>query len=165
MKICINAGHTLTGKGSGAIGFLIESEETRKVVKHLIAILKEKGHDVTEATVDKSNNYLYEVVKIANKSKAELFLSIHFNAGKGRGSECFTWRGRKLKIAEKICRNLNKLGFVNRGVKNGSDFYVIRNTTMEAMLIEVCFVDTFNDVALYQKHGAKEIAQAIANAI
>ena len=165
MKICLNAGHTASGKGSGAIGYINESEETRKVVKYLIAMLKEKGHSVTNATVDKSTNYLSEVVKIANNSKADLFLSIHFNAGKGRGSECFTWKGRKLKIAEKICRNLNKLGFVNRGVKNGSDFYVIRNTTMEAMLVEVCFVDTFNDVALYHQHGAKEIAKAIADAI
>lgn len=166
-KIIINAGHTLYGKGGGAVGYINESVETRKVAKHLISILKAKGYDVTDATVDKSSNYLSDVVKIANKSNGELFLSIHFNAGKGRGSECFTWKGRKLKTATQICNNLKKLGFVNRGVKNGSEFYVIRNTkaSIEAMIIEVCFVDTFDDVALYKKLGAKAIAEAIANGI
>lgn len=166
-RIVVNAGHTLYGKGTGAVGYINESIETRKVAKHLISILEAKGYDVTVATVDKSTNYLKEVVKIANKSDAGLFLSIHFNAGKGRGTECFTWKGRKLKTATNICRNLNKLGFVNRGVKDGSDFYVVRNTkaSIEAMLIEVCFVDTYDDVSLYKKHGAKAIAEAIANGI
>ena len=169
MKIIVNAGHTLNGKGTGAVGYITESVETRKVAKHLISILKEKGHNAIEVNVDKSTSqaaYLREVVNKSNANKGvDLFVSIHFNAGKGRGTECYTWKGRKYKIATDICRNLNKLGFVNRGVKDGSDFYVVRNTTMEAMLIEVCFVDTFDDVALYKKHGAKAIAEAIANGI
>lgn len=165
VKICINAGHTLTGKGSGAVGWLNESKENRRVVKYLIEYLEEKGHTVTEATVDKSSNYLKEVISEANKSGADLFLSVHFNAGKGRGTECYTWKGKKVSSAVKVCDNLSRLGFVNRGVKDGSGYYVIRKSKMTAVLIEVCFVDALDDIRLYKKHGAKGIAKAIAEAI
>ena len=77
MKICINAGHTLKGKGSGAIGHINESYETRNVVSCLIPLLKEKGHEVVTATVDKSDNYLYEVVKKANQSNKKKFFIMY----------------------------------------------------------------------------------------
>lgn len=165
MNICINAGHTLKGKGSGALGWLNESEETRNVVKHLIPLLRAKGHNVTEATIDKSNNYLEYVVTKANSSKVDLFLSVHFNAGHGRGTECYTWKGNKVSAAVKICENLHKLGFENRGIKDGSGFYVIRKTEMTAIIVEVCFIDTLGDVALYKNHGSRDIAIAISESV
>lgn len=58
-----------------------------------------------------------------------------------------------------------RLGFINRGIKNGSNLYVIRRTNARAMLIEVCFVDTRSDADLYRRVGTDAIANAIANAI
>ena len=58
-----------------------------------------------------------------------------------------------------------KLGFKNRGVKDGSNLYVIKNTRCTAILIEVCFVDNKQDADLYNKLGYTKIAQAIYNAI
>ena len=168
MKIAINAGHTKSGAGSGAIGCINESEETRKVVAALIPLLKKKGHTVVNATVDKAAtqaSYLQQTVSIANKSKADLFVSIHFNAGGGNGCECYTYKGKKVKQAQNINAQLQKLGFRNRGIKNGSGFYVVNYTTMTAVLVEVCFVDTCKDVQLYKRLGAAKIAQAIADGI
>ena len=34
----INAGHTLQGKGTGAVGFLNESKENRAVANHVIKL-------------------------------------------------------------------------------------------------------------------------------
>ena len=167
MKIIVNSGHTLKGAGSGAIGYLNESEETRKITKSLISQLKKKGYTVVEATVDKASSqseYLKKVVKIANSSKGELFLSIHLNAGGGRGVEAYTWKGEKLGEAVKICSRLHDLGFKNRGVKDGSGFYVIKKTTMKAILVEVCFLDNSSDVRLYESLGSEKIATAIAEA-
>lgn len=165
MKIAVNAGHTIQGKGYGAVGYIRESVETREVVGELITLLKKKGHQVVDATVDSSTNYTSKVVKIVNNANVDLFISVHFNAGGGYGSEVFTWKGKKLTRATKICENLNKLGFRNRGVKNGSNFYVIKKTKPEALLIEVCFVDSLLDTTLYNKLGAKKIAEAIVNSI
>lgn len=168
MKIAINAGHTKSGAGFGAVGCITESIETRNVVNALIPLLKKKGHEVVNATVDKATTqsaYLQKTVSTANKSKADLFISVHFNAGGGNGCECYTYKGAKHKQAQNINAQLQKLGFRNRGIKNGSNFYVVRETTMKAILIEVCFVDNCKDVQLYKRLGAAKIAKAIAEGI
>ena len=168
LNICLNAGHTLNGYGYGAIGHMDESKETRKVVKALKTYLELKGHKVTLNNVDQAtsqNAYLKQVVTNANNSKCDLFVSIHFNAGGGKGTEVYTWKGRKYSSAVGVCEELNKLGFRNRGVKDGSSFYVIKKTTMEAMLVEICFVDTLTDYELYKKVGVNAVAKAIADGI
>lgn len=168
VKIAINAGHTIKGKGTGAVGYIDEGKETRKVVAALIPLLEAKGHKVVNATVDSAwtnSAYLRKAVDIANKAKADIFVSIHFNAGGGKGCEAFTWKGKKVKQAEKICENISKEGFRNRGVKDGSSFYVIKKTNMTAILVEVCFVDNRVDYDLYKKVGAAKIAKAIADGI
>lgn len=172
MKIAINAGHTKAGAGSGAVykGFN-EGEIVRDVSAALIPLLRQKGHTVTTATVNKSptqNDYLREVCQLANRSGADIFLSLHCNASVthlGKGVECYTWKGKKVKQATRICDNLADLGFKNRGVKDGSRFYVVKHTTATAILVELFFLDNATDRALYEKHGAKKIAEAIAKAI
>ena len=167
--IILNAGHTLSGKGSGAVGHINESSETRKVVNLVKQYLQGKGHKVIVANVDKASSqsaYLQEVVRQANKyPKADQFVSIHFNAGGGRGAECYSWKGEKTAVAVGICEELHELGFRNRGVKNGSSLYVIKKTIMPATLVEVCFVDDELDARLYNALGAKLVAMAIANGI
>lgn len=168
IKIAVNAGHTLTGAGSGAKGYLDESKETRRIVKALISILKCRGYEVVDATVDKAwsqNAYLKKAVGIANKAKADLFVSVHLNAGGGRGTECYTWKGGKVKQAVNICKELNTWGFRNRGVKDGSGLYIIKKSTMTAILVEVCFADDRLDSELYNKVGVTNIARAIADGI
>lgn len=168
MKIILNAGHTISGAGCGAIGHINESRETRKVVSLLSKKLQADGHTVEVINIDKAENqsaYLYAVANNANKEGADLFVSIHFNAGGGQGSECFTWQGRKTKAAVGICDELSKLGFKNRGVKDGSSFYLIRKTEMPSVLVEVCFVDNRSDCKLYKSLGENKVARAIANGI
>ena len=60
---------------------------------------------------------------------------------------------------------LKSLGFVNRGVKDGSRLYVIRHTNAPACLLEVCFVDTQSDADLYRRLGADLIADKLCEAI
>ena len=46
MKILISAGHTLTGKGTGAVGFINESQENRVLAKFITKYLEKLGHEV-----------------------------------------------------------------------------------------------------------------------
>lgn len=165
MKIAINAGHTKLGVGVGANGYLNESKETRKIAYELMKLLAATNHEVIPCIFDKSTNNLKEAVDLANNEKVDLFISIHLNAGGGQGSEVYTYKGKKLDQAKKTLENLNKLGFKNRGIKDGSNLYVIKNTKMNAMLIEVCFVDNKNDSDLYKKVGFSKIAKAIYDSI
>lgn len=171
MKISVNAGHTKTGAGCGAIykGFK-ESEITRAVAAEVMKQLNAKGHIVYNSTVDYATHqeYLKKAVQLANESGSELFISLHCNASAkhtGYGCECFTWKGQKVKEAVNICNQLNKLGFRNRGIKDGSKFYVIRKTKMTAILVELFFLDNETDRKLYKDIGAKKIAKAIVDSI
>ena len=54
MRIGLNAGHTLSGSGSGTSGVIVESIETRKVCNRLTEMLKACGVEVVPCTVDKA---------------------------------------------------------------------------------------------------------------
>ena len=164
MRIVVNAGHTKLGKGVGAYKYLSESREVRRIAYHLMYLLAGTNHEVIPAVFDVSNDNLKEAVKLSNDKKADLFISVHLNAGGGEGVECFTWKGKKLAQATNICKNIAALGYKNRGVKDGSHLYVINKTNAdtEAILVECCFVDNQKDV---EKYNAYKMAQAIYDAI
>lgn len=165
MKIVINAGHTKSGVGTGASKYLNESIETRKIAYELMKLLTDTTHEVVPAVFDKSSNNLKEAVELANKEKADLFISVHLNAGGGSGCEAYTHNAKNLPAAYKMCKKLEKLGFKNRGIKNGSNLYVIKYTNMSSLLFEVCFVDNKEDAVLYNKVGSEKIAKAIFDSI
>lgn len=164
MKIAINAGHTKTGPGYGAVSDSYkESEIVRLVGKELIGLLRKKGHTVMDCTVDRAfsqNAYLAESVSRADG--ADIFLSLHCNMGGGNGIEAYTWKGRKVDKAVHLCYELSRLGFRNRGIKDGSKLYVVKRTECPAILVELFFMDSSTDRALYRKHGYKGIAKAIS---
>ena len=167
MLIVVNNGHTLKNAGSGAVGIINESSETRNVGNALMTLLKNAGHQVINATVDSASTqsaYLKETVRIANKQKADLFISIHFNAGGGQGVEAYTYEGKQHSEALNVCSSIAELGFKNRGVKDGSNLYVIKNTKAKAILIECCFVDT-DDANKYKTLGSQKIAEAICKGL
>lgn len=150
------------GTGIGAYKFLNESRETRRIAYHLMYLLTGTNHEVIPAVYDKSTNNLKEAVTLSNNKGADLFISIHLNAGGGEGVECYTWRGEKTKQAIAVCNNIAALGFKNRGVKDGSSLYVIKHTKAPALLVECCFVDSESD---RNKYNALKIAEAIYKAI
>ena len=141
------------------------------MVAALIPKLKKLGHTVHNSTVDTAATniaYLKQVVKSSNNSGAELFLSIHCNASAahtGHGVECWTYKGIPRPEAKRICANLSSLGFRNRGIKDGRNLYVVKNTTAKAILIELFFLDNYTDRKRYLELGADKIAEAIAEAI
>ena len=162
MRIVVNAGHTKMGKGIGAYKYLNESREARRIAYHLLYLLVGTSHEVIPAIYDVSSDNLKEAVTLSNNKKADLFVSIHLNAGGGEGVECYTYKGEKTKVATNICKNIAALGYKNRGVKDGSKFYVVKNTKAPAVLIECCFVDNKKDA---EKYNAYKIAEAIYKAI
>ncbi len=169
MIIGVNCGHTLSGTdGNGAVGFINESDETRKVGKKVMQYLKSAGHTVVDCTNDKAESVsdnLENIVALANKQPLDLFVSIHFNAGRGKGTEVYTYGGAKHEEAVRVCRKMAQLGFNDRGVKDGSSLFVVKNTNAKALLIEVCFVDTKSDTDLYKLRGVDAVAQAIAEGV
>lgn len=110
-------------------------------------------------------------VKTANNAKADMYISIHHNAGingrSGGGTVVYYYSGKDrrrvqaMHLYDSITARTGLVG--NRSskvIKNG--FYVIKNTTMPAFLIENGFMDSTTDtpIILTQAH-AEKTAQGI----
>jgi N-acetylmuramoyl-L-alanine amidase len=182
MRINIHAGHNPDGKvACGAIGFIKESTENRNVKNEVIRLLRALGHTVYDCTCDNGtskNDVLQKIVAKCNEHTVDLDVSIHFNAGASdstgngatTGTEVFIYNDttKAKPYAQGVARSIASLGFklrddaVKDDVKNASYLYVLKNTKAPAMLIECCFVDDKDDVALYDY---KSMAEAIVYGI
>ena len=170
MKYALDMGHTPASPG--ASGHLDELTEDRKVGAALKRIMEAAGHSVIDVSAPDSMAYPaetnYRATK-ANGSGAGLFVSVHFNAGGGTGTEVLYYGGdsRGLELAARISAEVSEaLGLPNRGAKaRTNEVAVIRDTTMTAVLVEVCFVDTAADAKAYRAAGADKVAAAIARGL
>lgn len=178
MKINIHAGHNPDGKTAcGAVGLMKESTEARKVKNKVIRLLKAEGHTVYDCTVSDGINQsdvLNKIISKCNAHKVDLDVSIHFNAGakdeKGNGKTTgtevllYSSSSKAKNYAERTLKEVEALGFKNRGIKYRSDLAFLRRTASPAMLIECCFVDDKDDIRLYDYLTmARAIAEGILN--
>ena len=168
MKIGIDLGHGV-GQDRGAVSKYITEEEIINLVgNEVIKKLRANGHEVVMCRPSRATsvaNSLSQRVNIANSKQCNLYVSIHANCGGGHGSEIFTYNSKHFPECERVLNNLCSLGFTNRGIKNGCNLYVIKHTKMTAMLIEICFIDSLQDVQKFKNLGHAKIADAIVRGI
>ena len=175
MRINVHAGHNPDGMvACGAIGLIRESTEARAVKDRVIAQLAAMGHTVRDCTCNNGadqNDVLKKIVAVCNAQETDLDISIHFNAGAQSeadghttGTEVYVYStsSAATAYAQRVVDSIATLGFRNRGVKEQQSLYVLRHTRAPAMLIECCFVDDPEDVALY---NADRMAAAIVAGI
>lgn len=167
MRILICAGHTTSGKGTGAVGYINESNENRVLSKKVVEYLKAAGHTVDYYEINKADDYLQKQVSAANSKVYDLVVQIHFNANKTTdsimGTETLYSSSRGKIWAEKVTNKLGNI-YKQRGAKLRSDLYWLNKTTAPAILVETCFVDSKGDTNLYNSNKdktAKLIAEAI----
>lgn len=91
-RVALDAGHG--GEDAGAKGRkgLLEKDAALALAMELKAVLETQGIGVLMVREDDSAVVLQERAKVANAAGADLFLSLHFNAAKGRsgrGSEVY----------------------------------------------------------------------------
>ena len=171
MKIAVRGGHTELCTGASAL--IDELTEDRKVADAVIKYLRELGNEVLDVTppvnyTSKASTDLAYGVNKANEWGADLFVSIHFNKAYDSyngaiGSEVCVYSTHE--IAQRVVNALGDLGFKNRGQKVRTGLYELKHTKMKAMIVETCFIEATEDVALYRKLGADVIGKAIAEAI
>ncbi len=165
MKIALDLGHGCNFDG-GALGIRDEETCINEVGSILLEMLQDEFDVVTcrPQSAKSVQNSLQQRCDRANDSKADLFLSLHFNKfnGQGRGTECYAISSIGRAYAQSIVNSISELGFKNRGVKNGNGFYVLKNTSMPAVLIEGCFIDSIKDMQIY---SGEAIAKAIMDGI
>lgn len=170
MVFAIDPGHgdiggNLGGDG-GAVGYLNEQKEALDIAEKVIAKLIKRGHKAINVRPNSATSVRDSLQKRCDGAYgADYLVSIHLNAGGGKGSEVYAMSKEGYKLGESVLNNLTSIGFKNRGVKDGSNLYVIRRSKPVAMLIEVLFVDSIDDFERYKSLGSDAIAEAIVKGL
>ncbi|QMS87241.1 N-acetylmuramoyl-L-alanine amidase [Nostoc edaphicum CCNP1411] len=166
MKFGIDIGHNCPPHDTGATGIKQEDALTKAVGTLLIQKLKAAGHtviDCTPTSASSVNDSLRQRVNKANNNNVNVFVSIHFNKfnTKVNGTEIFATSNTSKGIAQSVLKEILKLGFNDRKVKNAG-FFVLKNTQMPAILIECCFCDAKVDM---DRFDAEKMAEAIKDGL
>lgn len=180
--IALDDGHGMetAGKRTPAISELSgkvihENEFNRAVVKFLDEDLKRCGFDTLLVAPTDDDTSLSARTTLANTKGADLYISIHYNALDGKfdgndpeGHSVHIYPGSKegRKLAEYVLKYLKEgTSQKNRGIVE-SNFHVLRETKMPAILSENGFMDNKREAMLmisetFQKEVAQEHAKGI----
>ena len=160
IKIYIDQGHNPEGINAGAEGFGIREQEITYQVGHfLFGILSEDyrftarlSRPTPQTTLGYSNtSSLKERVTQANTWKADYFISIHANASENpdiNGTEAYVssansaaWYLAQNIVSEIVRRTSTKYN----GVFTRPSLYVLKNTKMPAVLVELGYITNYED--------------------
>ena len=177
IKVWLDAGHG--GNDPGAVGFVRE-KDINLIISNGVGKFLENNYICKVGYTRKTDKAvsLAKRCEDANKWGADLFVSLHSNAGGGYGYEDFIHSslsntGATAKIRNEIhavvARVWTDEDRRNRGKKK-ANFYVLRNTKMAAVLLENGFVDNRTDAALLQNSSfiaklIRAVAVGIANGV
>lgn len=177
--IVVDPGHGGPDPGAKGAAGSYEKNNTLPVGLYLASLLRSAGAqviltrstDISPAEGSYSERSDLEArTKIANDQKADLFISLHndsFSNPEANGTSTYYSSANPMSpqskaLAESIQSELVRaIALYNRGVKN-SPFYVIKNTKMPAVLVELGFLSNPDEENLlgspdFQRKAARGI--------
>ncbi|VEF49628.1 cell wall hydrolase/autolysin [Bacillus freudenreichii] len=174
-KVVIDAGHG--GRDSGATDKkgLYEKNVTLDIATRVKNNLTNNYVVSIKMTRD-SDTYptLKARTDLANNWGADLFLSIHINAGGGTGYEDYIYirpTTEEIKIQNEIHEEVKKVleeynyGKKDRGKKR-DNFHVLRESRMSSILLEILFIDNKADADLLKSETfLSDISEAISTGV
>lgn len=184
-KLALDAGHGLYTAGKRCLKSLDPNETREWVLNSRICnkiqqkLTEYEGIEVlrVDDTTGKTDISLANRCRTANNWGADYYLSIHHNAYKpntGSGFEVYRYiglseNGNTAKKQKIIADELIKAG-VSKGNRSSNvltkDLAVLRDTAMEAALVECAYMDSAIDVpVLLTDEFAEKVATACVNAI
>lgn len=173
--VVLDAGH------GGEDGGTVEQTATEKeinlaVVLKMRELLENQGICVVLTREQDIFIKLEERVRVANGEKADLFVSIHCNYYEKDSSiyglECYYCKGAEdgKYYAERILDTIEKSGeIVSRNAKP-SGYYILKNTTVPAVLVETGYLSNYNErnqliSREYQGKLAQELVEGIVEGL
>ncbi len=175
--VVLDAGHGGGDPGTVGVGPTTEAENVLAIAWELKALLERYGAKVimtrqTDASPSVGTQYygqpngqLAARVATGNRSRGDIYISLHndWNDNRNvRGTSVHYYKSQDLALAEAIQRALvNQTRAVDLGVKR-SNFYVLRNTSIPAVLVEIGFLSHPEEAQLLAKPSyRREVALGI----
>lgn len=170
--VVIDPGHGGPDPGAIGIGGIQEKEIVIDVSRQVANLLERQGIQVVLTRPDDRDLDLEPRVQIARQVNATVFVSIHANAismsrPEINGVETYYYSSpASARLAQSIHNRLLQMtGSRDRGVRS-SRFYVLRRTTMPAVLVETGFVTGQEDAPrLAMANYRTLLAEAISRGI
>lgn len=167
LVVVIDAGHG--GKDSGNLS---EQNKEKYIVLQISNLLASLSDEKVEIVLTRNNDEfltLKERAEFVNNKKPDLFLSLHCNAHQDKsisGIEAYynpkhQLNETSLNYAEVLVAH--QLGnFSSRGVKKASGFYLLKNTSVPGVYLELGFLTNESDrLVLTDKVQQVKIAESI----
>ena len=169
MIICIDPGHSGSAEPGAVHELYTEAKLALTIACYVKDHLTKFGHKVLMTRQGEIDSDLLEPrVALANSANADLFASIHINAAMNTiasGFEIYHYpaSSKGKLLAEFVQRSmLNIIYLPDRGVKS-SDFYVLGQTAMPAILIECGFLsNSYDRQFMISPTGQYMLGEAIA---
>lgn len=170
LVVMLDPGHGGGDPGAVGIGSIKEKDINLSIAQRVASRLEQNGIRVIMTRSDDREIDLSPRVQMAERSNVDLFVSIHANAismsrPDVNGLETYYYSSG-LNLARTIHNSiLRNTDMRDRGVRR-ANFYVIKNTSMPAVLVETGFVTGREDAARFNNITARnQIADAIADGI
>ncbi|NEQ22568.1 MAG: N-acetylmuramoyl-L-alanine amidase [Microcoleus sp. SIO2G3] len=170
MVVMIDPGHGGKDPGTIGIGGVQEKNVILPISQEVAAILEQQG---VQAVLTRTSDYFVSLegrVQMADRAKANLFVSIHANAislsrPDVNGLETYYYSSGQ-RLAQTIHNSiLQSVDVSDRRVRQAR-FYVLRKSSMPSVLVEVGFLTGREDSAkLADPNYRSQVAQAIARGI
>ncbi|PIS02416.1 MAG: N-acetylmuramoyl-L-alanine amidase [Chlamydiae bacterium CG10_big_fil_rev_8_21_14_0_10_42_34] len=176
--VIVDVGHGGTDRGArGHNPYCEEKKLCLQTARLVRQYLDQLGYHVVMTRNTDNFISLPKRVEIATQARANIFVSIHFNSSRStqaHGIEVFfcdskdnkTRATASRKLADSIMgRLIRRTSAKSRGVKRGN-FYVIRETSMPAVLVEGGFISNTNERNLLKSRDYQEkIARGVADGV
>lgn len=178
--VVVDAGHGGKFPGTTQRG-IYEKDINLAILLELQDLFEKHGEDigVYYTRTDDSNPTFEQRVQLANKSEADLFVSIHNNALEGRrmssvkGTQVmYSETSEKSKEFAQVCLSevTGALNSEDKGLVAGDGVYIIGNSKAPVALVEIGFMTNPEELALlktesYQRQAAEGVYAAVLKSL
>ncbi|MEA3493953.1 MAG: N-acetylmuramoyl-L-alanine amidase [Candidatus Margulisiibacteriota bacterium] len=167
--IVIDPGHGGRDPGAFSLDGIPEKTFNLQTARKTAYLLKLAGATVYLTRNSDRKYNLRDIVKFANKTKADIFISIHYNYSGIRsasGTETFYYKQKSRNLALNIHRSLIRgIKRRDRGLRKAM-LYVCNHTNMPSALVEPVYISNPKESSLAKKQSfQKEVAAYIVKGV
>ena len=168
--VVVDPGHGGGDPGAVGIGGIHEADIVLDVAQQVASLLEKQGVQAVLTRQDDREVELEPRVDLADRLNADLFVSIHANSidlsrPDVNGLETYYYDSGGALAASIHNSLVNATGMPDRGIRQAR-FYVLTETSMPAVLVEIGFVTGRDDAArLNSSTSRSQIAAAIVQGI